>query len=293
MNPELATPEREPVYGLWIGRELSVLELLCIASFQASGHPFHLWVYKDFTGKVPPGTILRDASSIIPESEVFSYTHKNQFGHGKGSFAGFSDIFRYKLLWQEGGWWTDMDITCLRPLPEGEDYVFRTHHEFPVVGNLMHCPPRSPLMEKCLEDARREVHAGNRDWNLPIAILNHHIREFGLLQCARPLTNPDRWPVVRKLLVSGGNIPEDIAAIHWMNEEWRANGISKKAIAPSSVLGKLLSGYGLYRKPAFVPLLTNRWRLSWVRMMIKSAPRFIYFQITGFVKFHGKRFKRK
>jgi mannosyltransferase OCH1-like enzyme len=29
-----------------------------------------------------------------------------------GSYAGFADHFRYKLLLEKGGWWPDLDMPC-------------------------------------------------------------------------------------------------------------------------------------------------------------------------------------
>lgn len=31
--------------------------------------------------------------------------------------AGFRDLFRTRLLWLHGGWWTDMDVTLIREIP--------------------------------------------------------------------------------------------------------------------------------------------------------------------------------
>jgi len=50
-----------------------------------------------------------DGNQIIPEHEAFTY--KN--GPGSGSYSAFSNLFRYKLLAQKGGWWIDMDMVCL------------------------------------------------------------------------------------------------------------------------------------------------------------------------------------
>jgi hypothetical protein len=129
--------ENKIVHGLWIGKHLSLVELLCLHSFLRQGHEFHLWTYDQLETPVPSGIFIEDASQIIASDEVFAYRNRNQFGHGKGSYAGFSDIFRYRLLYLKGGWWTDMDVVCLSPLDFREPYVFRTHHDFAAVGNIM------------------------------------------------------------------------------------------------------------------------------------------------------------
>ena len=43
-------------------------------------------------------------------------------GEGAGGVAGFSDLFRFQLLHEYGGWWVDTDVICLskrdRPSPK-------------------------------------------------------------------------------------------------------------------------------------------------------------------------------
>ena len=71
--------------GLWVGSELSVMEQLSISSFLGNGHEYHLYVYDDLK-TIPPGTVRRDASEILPESRIFKYKNKP-------SYAGFANFF--------------------------------------------------------------------------------------------------------------------------------------------------------------------------------------------------------
>ena len=128
----------QAINGLWIGDELSPLELLCIKSYLDNGHSFHLWSYQSFQLPSWPGLTAKDANEILPEKFVFRYKNGNAFGHGKGSLAGFSDIFRYKLLWEKGGWWTDMDITCLKPLDLDSEYVKSSQSIWLLENSLSH-----------------------------------------------------------------------------------------------------------------------------------------------------------
>src|SRR5690606_11724688 len=128
------------INALWIGKHLSLIEILTIRSFLDNGHSFRLFVYEEIATPLPEGCELADANSILPESAVFRYKNKSQYGQGKGSVSGFSDIFRYKMLHDSGGWWVDMDVTCLKHFDFDEEYIFRYHHELPAVGNVMKCP---------------------------------------------------------------------------------------------------------------------------------------------------------
>ena len=233
------------VHGLWVGASLSPLEELCLRSFVAKGHEFHLWLYEPLSHGLPAGVVQRPAAKILPSSSIFRYRHGNSFGHGKGSLAGFSDLFRYKLLYEEGGWWADMDVTCLRPLDFEAPYVFRRHDVLPAVGNLMKCPKGSPLMAACFQEAQERVTAENQDWLLPIRILNKHICNYQLESFIVDITNQDRWEVVEYYLHHNRHFAPKWHAFHWMNEEWRSRGLDKTAAIPRSALGRLLKSYAI------------------------------------------------
>jgi len=276
------------IHGLWIGHTLSPIELLCIKSFMFHGHEFHLWTY-DVVGTIlPESLILEDASLIIPAEKVFAYSNRNQYGHGKGSFAGFSDIFRYKLLYEKGGWWVDMDVCCLKPFDFVEEYVFRSHHDLPVVGNIMKCPKGSELMRLSYEEAVAEVNSDNKNWKKPIQILNRNIVKLDLKNYILTITNSDKYFVVRSLINSVRPIPEAWYAIHWTNEEWRAIGFNKNAIKKKSVLGQLLTTYNLFEKPRRIPLLINQYKLSWGFILLKKVPFYFYHYLKKVVLFHSK-----
>src|SRR4051812_38958117 len=93
------------INGLWIGAALGPLQLLTIKSFIANGCEFHLWTYNSLTGVLPSGLKIRDANEIISRDSVFCYPTDSEIDvpFGKGSYAGFSDVFRYKLLHELGG----------------------------------------------------------------------------------------------------------------------------------------------------------------------------------------------
>ncbi len=258
--------DNQIVHSLWIGKRLSILEYLTIISFIKNGHKFYLWVYDtniETPYPFPPGMELKDANEIIQQKFVFSYKFSNQYGHGKGSYAGFSDLFRYALLYKYGGWWTDMDVTCLRPLNFKEPYVFRSHHIFKVVGNLMKCPPKSPLMYACYHDALFLLDENNKNWNRPIEILNNNIVKHDLQQYIRSFSNQDKWTIVRNYLKKEIEIPEHYLAIHWINEEWRRHKINKNLSLKGSLYSRLLDTYNIkYESPTGIIKIIYRFKLT-------------------------------
>lgn len=235
----------ETVNGLWIKGPLSALEWLTILSFQQHGFRFQLWTYEPSTIHAPSFTIVKNAADILPKEALFSYAHTNRYGHGKDSYAGFSDIFRYKLLYERGGIWTDMDITCLQPFEIPDDYFFRYHHKAGAVGNFMKCPSNSELMKWCYEEATKKIDKDNKDWMLPISILNEGIQHFKLSNYIHKISNNDSFPEVLRLLSSSATLPADWKLIHWMHEEWRRLNISKVICLPKTTLDILYKQYGI------------------------------------------------
>jgi hypothetical protein len=256
-------PKNKTVNALWIGETLSPTELLTIKSFIDNGHEFVLWAYDKIETPLPEGTILCDGNDIFPRKNVFCYKYSNQFGHGKGSYAGFSDIFRYKLLYLKGGWWTDMDVTCLKSLDFEDDYVFRTHHSLPLVGNIMKCPAQSPLMKNCFEEAVKKVDENNCDWHLPIQILADNVFKLGLNKHIREFSNHDSWNLIRKLLKTNPELPDSWYVVHWVNEEWRRNHISKQYFVFKSLIYRLLKKHKIeVKKASFLKAILIRFKLT-------------------------------
>ena len=166
--PEVETSEKAVVNGLWIGPKLPPMALLTIHSFLRHGAEFKLWTYESIEN-VPAGCVLEDANEVLPEDRVFSYTG----GPGEGSVAGFSDIFRAKLLYDKGGWWTDMDVTLMQDINTitEEDYLFRKHWNNVCVGNFMKVPAQSPVMRAYYDSVALSVNKNNKDWEKPIRLL--------------------------------------------------------------------------------------------------------------------------
>ena len=103
------------VHGLWIGPTLSKMELLTIRSFLRHGHEFHLWVYDKIQTPLPKEVVLEDANKIIPRNRIIKKrTPTRRPASAKAALVRRSPIFRYKLLYKKGGYWVDMDVTCLR-----------------------------------------------------------------------------------------------------------------------------------------------------------------------------------
>jgi hypothetical protein len=224
------------IQGLWIGDELSTMERLSIASFLAHGHQYHLYVYRPVSN-VPPGTCLKDAREILPDSMIFQYLDG-------GSYAGFANFFRYKLLLERGGWWVDTDAVCLRPFDFADEYVFgseltREGKATPTSG-FIKAPAGSKAMAfawaHCLTKDPTRLTWGETGCRLVRGV----IRKYSLhafLQDYRTFTPVAHFEWER-ILAPGwtAGFPALTCAIHLWNEKWRRGGQDKNAVYPSECL---------------------------------------------------------
>jgi hypothetical protein len=112
IKEEVASMTSEVFRTFWHGPRLTWIGRLCLSSFLARGHSIELFSYEPVDG-VPSGVVIRDAAEILPCEKPFLY----QGGHAEISASSLhSNVFRYKLLHDLGGWWIDADVLRL----EGE-----------------------------------------------------------------------------------------------------------------------------------------------------------------------------
>ena len=262
----------EVLQSLWIGSRLSVMEQLSIRSFLQNGYRFHLFTYQEVEN-IPEGTVVLHGEEILPPEEIFCY----QRGYGKGSYAAFSNMFRYKLLFDRGGWWTDLDSVCLRPL-DGEEQHVMGHQRMPdgrreVASGLMKVPQGSPLMAHCLDVCRKADraklmwgHLGPALVTAAIAAMDVPVRILDP-DAFYPIDYWDLWP-----LVTDVSLPSDGYAVHLWNSGWRRKRLDPDAVYPPQCLYEQLkrryatpSPPGARRGLNWRNLLRLWWRTSCLR----------------------------
>jgi hypothetical protein len=94
--------------AFWHGPPLSALHWACLASFIELGHQIDLYAYEPV--QAPLGVSVRDAKDVLAFDKLFVFDNSDyQLDYGP-----FSDLFRFKLLLDRGGWWIDVDVMCNR-----------------------------------------------------------------------------------------------------------------------------------------------------------------------------------
>lgn len=108
----------------WHGT-LTNYELVCIKSFVEFGFDVNVWSYQDLI--LPSGAKLMNAREILSIDHLTAYTQNKQ----PQNLAAFSDVFRFTMLDNVGGWWFDTDCLCLRSV---DDFVKLTNNRRVVAG---------------------------------------------------------------------------------------------------------------------------------------------------------------
>jgi Glycosyltransferase sugar-binding region containing DXD motif/Alpha 1,4-glycosyltransferase conserved region len=211
-----------------------VYEELSLLSFVRCGHKVEVYSYSLLD--VPSGVQLCDAAAILPQSQVFSYSH----GFAKGSFAAFSNLFRYKLLYEKGGIWSDSDMLCLRPLDALPDAcIGREDDEF-LNGAFMKFPARHLLCKRLCETAEalgKDIRQSQAGPELLTKMVTHNQGEFACVTMPVSAFYPVHWREAFKLIR-----PKELTyceiqtgtsyCVHWWNTALRLIGLPKKALPP-------------------------------------------------------------
>lgn len=220
---------------LWIGPRLSVMEQLSIVSFLRNGCGVHLYVYETPEG-VPGGATVCDANEILPASRIFQYT-------GNGSYAGFADFFRYKLLLDRGGWWMDTDLVAVREFDFTDPYVFGSEAVNGVASptcSVMRAPRGSQVMEYAWDHCQKADPKKLRWGDVGPELIARAIQAKGLGDFVSPpaVFCPVDYPDWASVLEPRPELtlPEETYAVHLWNEMWRQGGATKDARYPETSL---------------------------------------------------------
>lgn len=240
------------IQSLWIGPELSKIEQLCIRSFINNGHTFELYTYSDIKN-IPDGTVVKDASEIVSQDNVFTYKD----GWGKGSYAGFADLFRFELLFQKGGWWVDTDVICLKQFDlESERIICSSYEgEWGDVPNscILRLPKGDPILRYMLDEVYKMDFKNCSFGNIGPTLIQKTIVNMQLEKIVVPYYyfNPISWSNVGNLILGktstlnktkeflrpyfkpgtmrGRKISSSSYSVHFWNEVWKQSSYDKNA----------------------------------------------------------------
>ena len=219
------------IQSLWVGPRLSTMERLCIRSYQANRHDFTLYSYTPVEN-VPEGTTVKDANEIVPESDITRFRN----------LANFSDWFRYNLLFKKGGWWSDTDSVCVKPLDFSSDCVFSSEVVRFATGSRGHTncgnikvPAGSEIMRWCVEQVQKTDTRTNTWSQIGPVLLKAAVERFDLTKYIQDgyVFCPLGWQDCPEAFLSPipPRINPQAYCIHLYNEMWQPSGSENRKSA--------------------------------------------------------------
>ena len=232
----IANLGKDSVHMLWVYGELTQLERICAKSFIKNGFSLNIWTYGKDNINID-GANIRDARNVLPESEIFL----NQ----AGSYAGFSDLFRYCVLSLYGGLYSDTDVIAVRnfkEIPSGDFFVTeRLSRDNPekvtLNGNVISYRNlrENSIIEKAKKYAydfpKSEMRWGEIGPHLLTQLVNENSNN-GFKIYPPNFANPlNHWDCP-EIFISGklNELPKDCFFVHLYNEMWRRKNIDKNNI---------------------------------------------------------------
>ena len=168
------------VQSLWVGPELSRMEIYSIKSFLNLGYEFHLYTYEKVKG-IPSKVKIKNGNNIMPRNTIFKL---------KSTYLPFSDIFRYKMLYEKGHYWVDLDMIAIKKFNFNQPFIFSSERTIqkgaykmkvkfvPNIG-ILKAPPKSEfykeLYQTCLDYHKKGI---NKDKIKYMRILRDMITKY-------------------------------------------------------------------------------------------------------------------
>jgi cytochrome P450 len=238
----------------WHGGPLPLYAWPCIRSFVDQGHTVRLYAYGPL--EMPPGVLAADARAILPSEEI---------GRCK-SIEAFGDVFRYELLFREGGWWADVDVVCLTDrLPEAR-YAWAEEEPGVINGAILKFPLGEPIVAELAMKARalaRHV----KTWGAAgPRLLSDVLRSFepGETAGSTSAFYPLHWLDAPQLLLPKSRSEirrrtRDAMFLHLWASTFKDIGIDVNAAPPAgSFMHELLAGQGFKGPSTF----RSRWAVQ-------------------------------
>jgi mannosyltransferase OCH1-like enzyme len=231
------------IQSFWYGQLLSTMERLSINSFLKNGHDVEIYSYGQIDN-LPKGVILRDARDILPKDKLFL--------DSAGSIASFSDWFRYKLLYEKGGWWIDLDVVCLRSFEDTPEYCFATENDSNTYGTGITCciiksEAKSAFLKMILDYINSFPDYHDISWGeFGPALLHSVVQKFDSAEYIKDVHVfcPINWKEMNLLTEPNISFPNESMAIHMWNNLWGINKMDKEGTYhPDSIYEKLKIKY--------------------------------------------------
>ncbi len=188
-------PERQEVFTLWIGKDIPYLQEVAILSWIRLGYRVILYTnikklsknLKNYSYYI----LLKKPYDILP--------YNNQ------AILPYSDLFRYKVLYQEGGTWLDSDLVLLKRLPNQDTIIsseftlqsgaFKSKNIKTPSIQCLRFLKENPLIKKVIDIIEEKIK--NPAWRENMKVFQKQVEKFNYETedptkfCALPWFNAD------------------------------------------------------------------------------------------------------
>jgi len=216
----------------WAYGGIGKMETICIKSFLKNGFNLNIWTYGDNEINIE-GVSIRNAREIIPESSVFL--------NKAGSYASFSDLFRYSLLCLYGGLWVDTDVVALKhanQIPHAKPFLVTERTlkgDLIVNNNVIFNPVRKHgnLIDLARVYAERfpkdEITWSELGPSLLTAIIQAYPNHGFDIYPPDFANHINYWDCPNIFINENIDftLPENLYFLHMYNEMWRRSGVDK------------------------------------------------------------------
>lgn len=257
----------------WQGN-LTPYEILCIKSFIKNDFYVNLWSYEQIDLndlEDLENFTIKNAGIIMPKSYINKFTQNSQ----KNNLSSFTNLFRYKLLNEFGGWWFDTDCICLKNVEEFNSlakkypFVIGETPEKLVNGSVMFFKDKIH-MKNLIDSVEKKLdyQSVNFEWGEigPYLLTDYFKNKKTNYICSKNLfyeIGPKEFDILfstnKKVVKSIEVRLGDAFVCHLWNEMYRRYLLDKYKLPPKgSKLNSWFKTYGIFPSKKYTPFVNLR-----------------------------------
>jgi len=212
------------VSSLWIGKKLSLINIISINSFLHNSYKYNLYVYEEVEN-IPKGVNILDGNDILPDSAIWYYGK----GFNKGSPSSFSNEFRYTLLYKNGGLWADTDVVLLKKLELNDEFIFisemNNDKQLVTTSVIYSKESKQDIFKDCIDvieniDKNNIIHG-----EIGPFLFDYKVREFDLMKYVKPIDEfcSINWYDIYQFF-DDSELVDGVTGLHLWQSRWKVDG---------------------------------------------------------------------
>ena len=178
----IKNPQHDAIFGLWIQHEeddfLPPIQKLCLSSMVRQGYIVELYTNLQSLGEELDPFIKSKQIKILNPFSILKYNEESKI-------LPYSDLFRYKVLYEKGGTWIDLDMILLDRLPSDE-IIISSEHTFqsgafkskqtftPNIG-VLRFTKHNELLNKVIDEIQKKQDA---DFTDNMKVFKKHLKKY-------------------------------------------------------------------------------------------------------------------